>query len=297
MHRQQWLARLRPSARCRVGFLGALLSVAIVAAGCVTSIAATSPGAATSSGIAVPTDSFTKQIQQRGVLRVGVLALPPWLLESSSGQYSGEAWTLAEAVAKYLHVKLQLVPVSQETKVSDLQTGVIDISITPLADTPQRLKVIDFVNYSYTADCFAGFSTNPKLKGITKVSQLNSPKLSMAYFIGGSQQDFLPKEFPQLRLVGVTGSGSGVPLPELLSGRADLVVFNVVEWPALKRTYPTLEAWPTNCIGSTYQSLEVGWGVAKGHPEFVAFLRKVEVSMQSQLNDELRKDEALAKCC
>ncbi len=260
-----------------------------------TKPAANVPALANVPNIAVPDSPTIQAIQKRGALNVGVLALPPWLLEDDNGQYSGEAWTLAEAVAQRLGVALTPVPVSQETKVADLQTGIIDVSITPLADTPERLKVIDFVNYSTTADCFAGFSTNAKLNGITTVDQLNDPNLSMAYFVGGSQQNYLPKEFPKLQLVGVTGSGSGVPIETLLSGRSDLIVFNVVEWPALQRKYPTLVAFPAGCKGSTYQSLEVGWGVGKNDPGFVSFLRDMESAMQPRLDAELEQDELASK--
>src|SRR6476660_10547779 len=105
-------------------------------------------------------------IKKAGVLRVGVLANAPWLVENTSGSgetWSGPAWVLANEYAKRLNVKLEAVPVSHETKVPVLASNQVDISVTPLAETPDRLKVVDFVIYSSTSVCMYGLSSNPKL--------------------------------------------------------------------------------------------------------------------------------------
>jgi len=80
-------------------------------------------------------------IKKAGVLRVGVLANAPWLVENTSGQgeaWSGPAWLLAQEYAKRLSVKLDAIPVSHETKVPVLASNQVDISVTPLAETPDR---------------------------------------------------------------------------------------------------------------------------------------------------------------
>ena len=49
-------------------------------------------------------------IKKAGVLRVGVLANAPWLVENTTGQgaaWSGPAWLLASEYAKRLNVKLE----------------------------------------------------------------------------------------------------------------------------------------------------------------------------------------------
>ena len=65
-------------------------------------------------------------IKKAGVLRIGVLANAPWLVENTTGQgaaWSGPAWLLANEYAKRLNVKLEAVPVSHETKVPVLAAG------------------------------------------------------------------------------------------------------------------------------------------------------------------------------
>src|SRR5438445_1892271 len=116
---------------------------------------------------ALPASSPRVQaIQKAGVFRVGVLANPPWLVENTSGsgeQCSGPGWTLAKEYARLLSVKLQPVAVSHETKVPVLASNQVDMTISPLAVTPERIKVIDFITYSATSLCVVGRADNPKV--------------------------------------------------------------------------------------------------------------------------------------
>ncbi len=87
-------------------------------------------------------------IRKAGVLRVGVLANPPWLIQNTTSHgddWSGPAWLLATQYAKLLKVKVSPVLVSHETTVPVLAANQVDISITPLAETPEREAVVDFV--------------------------------------------------------------------------------------------------------------------------------------------------------
>src|SRR5207248_3722119 len=126
-----------------------------------------------SADVAVPAPGASPRIdaiKKAGALRVGVLANAPWLVENTSGQgeaWSGPAWLLAQEYAKRLNVKLEAIPVSHETKVPVLAANQVDISVTPLAETAERLKVVDFVIYSSTSVCMFGLSANPKFPDAT----------------------------------------------------------------------------------------------------------------------------------
>src|SRR2546428_11935645 len=81
-------------------------------------------------------------IKKAGVLRVGVLANAPWLVENTSGSgetWSGPAWLLANEYAKRLNVKLEAGPGSHETKGPGLAADQGDNSGTPPAETPHPL--------------------------------------------------------------------------------------------------------------------------------------------------------------
>jgi len=107
--------------RAFVGWLAASLAATAVAA-----VPVPAPGAS----------PRIDAIKKAGVLRVGVLANAPWLVENTTGKgdaWSGPAWMLANEYAKRLGVKLEAIPVSHETKVPVLASNQVDISVTPLA--------------------------------------------------------------------------------------------------------------------------------------------------------------------
>ena len=231
-------------------------------------------------------------IKKAGVLRVGVLANAPWLVENTSGQgeaWSGPAWLLAREYAKRLGVKLEAVPVSHETKVPVLASNQVDISVTPLAETPDRLKVVDFVIYSSTSVCMFGLTSNPKFASAKSVDDLNRPDVTIAYYTGGGEESWVKERFPKAQLRGVAGSGVA-PVEEVMAKRADAVPINRVPWVAMGRKLKQLSALPTanNCQDSTEKAAPVGMAVDKNQPAFLQWARAVEKDMEPVL----RKDEA-----
>jgi len=231
-------------------------------------------------------------IKKAGVLRVGVLANAPWLVENTSGQgeaWRGPAWLLAQQYAKRLGVKLQAVPVSHETKVPVLASNQVDISVTPLAETPERLKVVDFVIYSSTSVCMFGLKSNPKFANAKSVDDLNKPDITIAYYTGGGEEGWVKERFPKAQLRGVAGSGVA-PVEEVMAHRADAVPINRVPWVAMGRKLKQLEALPrqNNCQDSTEKAAPVGMAVDKNQTAFLQWARAVEKEMEPKL----KQDEA-----
>src|SRR5712692_1739331 len=190
-------------------------------------------------------------IRKAGALRVGVLANAPWLIENTSGQgeaWSGPAWMLAREYAQRLNVKLEPIPVSHETKVPVLASNQVDISITPLAETPERLKVDDFIIYSSTSVCMFGLSSNPKFAQAKSVDDLNRPDITIAYYTGGGEEGWVKERFSKAQLRGVAGSGTA-PVEEVMAKRADAVPINRVPWVAMGRKLKQLAVLPkeNNC--------------------------------------------------
>ena len=135
----------------------AALGLGVTLAGaCEAADATTVPAPATSPKV--------DAIKDRGTLRAAAIGEFPWLPENTTGsgpQYSGPAWVLAEEYADRLGVKLEVVPVSHETKMPILATGDADIRIAPLSVTPKRQEVADFMVYSRSSLCFFGKGTTP----------------------------------------------------------------------------------------------------------------------------------------
>lgn len=227
-------------------------------------------------------------IKKAGALRVGVLANAPWLVENTTGvgeHWSGPAWDLAKEYAKRLGVKLEPVLVSHETKIPVLASNQVDISVTPLAETPERTRVVDFILYSNTSVCMFGRADNPKFAKAKTVDDLNSPDITIAYFIGGAEEAWVKQRFPNAKYLGVANSGATAPLEDIMAKRADAAPINRIPYVPMSRKVKGLAALPkeNNCQNSTEKAQPVGVAIDKNQPEFLAWARAVEKAIHPQL--------------
>jgi polar amino acid transport system substrate-binding protein len=227
-------------------------------------------------------------IKKAGALRVGVLANAPWLIENTTGgseHWSGPAWDLAKEYAKRLNVKLEPVLVSHETKVPVLASNQVDISITALAETPERVAVVDFILYSNTSVCMFGRADNPKFAKAQSVDALNTPDVTIAYFIGSAEEGWVQKRFPNAKFLGVANSGATAPLEDVMAKRADAAPINRIPYVPMARKVKGLASLPkdNNCQGSTEKAQPVGVAIDKKQPEFLEWAQAVEKSIHPQL--------------
>jgi polar amino acid transport system substrate-binding protein len=238
-------------------------------------------------------------IRKAGALRVAVLANAPWLIENTTGsgeKWSGPAWLLASEYARLLGVKLDPILVSHETKVPVLAANQVDLTITPLAETPERDAVVDFVLYSNTSVCLFGRADNPRFAAAKTVDELNKPEITIAYFIGGGEEGWVKTRFPKAKLVGVANSGATAPLEDVMAKRADAAPINRIPWVAMNRKVKGLAALPhdNNCQDSQEKAQPVGLAIDKNQPAFLAWLRAVEKTVHKKLEaDEQRIAEAM----
>lgn len=238
-------------------------------------------------------------IKKAGELRVGVLQNSPWLVENTSGNgpaWGGPVWLLATEYARLLNVKLTPVAVSHETKVPVLAANQVDMTISPLGETPERLKVVDFVIYSKTSVCLFGRSGNEKLAKVKSVDDLNSPDITIAYFTGGAEENWVKERFPKAKLRAVASSGATAPVEEIMAKRADAAPINRVPWVNLNQKVKGLVVFPkeNNCQGSQEKASPVGLAIDKNQQAYLDWLRQVEKTLQPVLDaDEKRVIETM----
>ncbi|WP_286157364.1 transporter substrate-binding domain-containing protein [Sinorhizobium sp. RAC02] len=240
---------------------------------------------------AAGTSARIDAIKASGELRVGVLANPPWLVEDTTGAgepWRGPAWTLANAYAEKLGVTLVPIAVSHETKVPVLAANQVDMTISPLSMTKKRMEVVDFVTYSRTSLCVFGKASNPKVANAKSVDDFDNPDVTIAYFTGGGEENWVKERFPKATLRGVTSAGTAAPVEEIMAGRADVAPINRIPYLALVRKVKGLEALPreNNCQGSTEAVNEIGLAVDKNQPEYVEWLRGFAEKMLPELQAE-----------
>jgi polar amino acid transport system substrate-binding protein len=86
-------------------------------------------------------------IQKRGKLLAAInLAAPPFGTTDSEMQPAGYDVDIAKLLAKDLGVTLEIVPVTNESRIPALLTGKADIVISVLQITPERAKSVMFTS-------------------------------------------------------------------------------------------------------------------------------------------------------
>lgn len=106
------------------------------------------------SAIAAETDSYYDKIQKKGELVVGLSAdYPPYEFHATvNGKDTvvGFDISIAEKIADDMGVKLKIQELGFDALLGSLKTGKIDIIISGMSPTPERLKEVNFSNtYMY----------------------------------------------------------------------------------------------------------------------------------------------------
>jgi polar amino acid transport system substrate-binding protein len=286
------------------------MMLAIAAGGTAASLQARAQGTPLSPSTAAPTQTLPAPpgpgvspridaIRKSGYLRVGVQPIDPWLTKNTSGggePWSGPAWLLAKTYAGLLGVKLQEVPTSNDTKVTLLGANQADISISGIAESPERLQVVDFIIYSVNSTCMIYKKNNPKFANVHTIEDLNSPEFDIVYSIGSHDEPYQRERFPKAHVRGVTRN-----LDEVLSGHADTTSGNRLDVGRMLKHVPGIAALPAenNCQGSQEQASQMGMAIDKatdpGQKAFLDWLRAVKDVMQPQLTAEEESSTARMK--
>ena len=97
-------------------------------------------------GIARPVAAQTvDEIVSRGTINIGVLVdLPPYGILNDKQEPDGFDIDVAKALAKYMGVKLNLVPLTSPNRIPFLVTNKVDLIVATFGITPERAKSVMF---------------------------------------------------------------------------------------------------------------------------------------------------------
>lgn len=124
------------------------------------------------------------ELIKRGTINVGViLDSPPYGLLDAQQNPDGYDVDVAKLLAKYLGVKLNVVPLVGANRIPFLITGKVDIVAAGLGITPERAKQINF-SIPYMAIDNVVFA--PKDRKITAIDDMKGLKVGV---VRGSAQD------------------------------------------------------------------------------------------------------------
>ena len=224
-------------------------------------------------------------IKQKGVLVVGTKAdYRPFGFLDPSGKIVGLEPELAADIARRLGVKLELVPVVASNRIQFLQQGKIDLMIATTSDTPDRRKIIDFVDPNYY-----GSGTNVLASKSVNLKNWADLKGKKVCLIQGA---FYNKELQEKYAVeGVAFPGTAEAYAALKNGNCMAFAYDdtAIVGEMLKPEWSAYEM-PLDSI------LFVPWGIAvkQGEKAFMDFTSKAIVEWhKSGMIQDLEKKWAI----
>lgn len=224
-----------------------------------------------------------------GVLKIGTADSPPWILfNTKTKTYYGPSVTLFKAVGKALGEKVQYVDTGYATAIAGLQAHQFDIIGLPLFNTPERLKVIDFVLWTNSGNCYVALKKNTK---VNSESDFNNSNVTMAVQTGASIQTDFPKKYPKAKVRAIGSTGTAAVVQEVLSGRADITDIDAPLAYKYLAAYPQLKTIPSPaaCLAHPDFPHDIGMGIRKdSSKQFRAVLQRVVKKMRAKLQHEIQ---------
>lgn len=173
------------------------------------------------------------KIMAEGKLRVAVPDdLPPFGSVGPDMQLRGYDIDVAHEVAKELGVKLQLIPVVGNYRITFLQTDRVEMVISSLGKNKERAKIIDF------SAPYAPFFSGVYSKQGVKVSSMNDLKGHTIGVAQGSLEDLEVSKLPQGTVQIKRFASNSLTASALVSGQAELIATGNVVAAKLIRDNP-----------------------------------------------------------
>lgn len=205
-------------------------------------------------------------IRKRGVLRVGVAAVPPMVMHDAEGKLHGFSIDLAEKLAEDLGTDVEFVPTSWTQIIPDLINRNSDLIISGLWITPQRALVVNYSQPTSTEGAYL-IASKALATGMNTKADFDKSDVRIAAYEGTIQERIVRHVFPNATLVTVKGDEQ--ELDAVLEGRAHAVLVPTFAPEILARAAPDALFVPLKePVRSTVSAI----AVRKGDPDFLNYL-------------------------
>lgn len=223
------------------------------------------------------------------VLRVGMeLKWPPFETSDTNGTATGISVMIAEELADYLGMEVEIVDLPFSSLITALETEKIDVIIASMSITEDRKQSIDFSDPYVYFKILSLVNNDSNLETIDDVWEKDG-----LTFVG-------PKAFVTLDLAKAKASNPTIvefddkasASLELVNGNADVFLIDAVAAISIQKQYPD----KLSVIYEPAETYPIGMGVRKGEEDFLKQLNEF-IAKRDELgvNDRIRAayDETL----
>ena len=180
---------------------------------------------------------------------------------------AGFDMALAQYIADYLGLTLEVVPMSFNGILGEMANGTADLALAGLSPDPDRLTAMDFSDIYYGGKQ-AFITVESKAGQFTDLASTNNPAYSIAAQTGTIQMDLAAQYSPDAQFVSLPKATDIIS--ELVSGKLDGAY---VEWDvavAYKANYPEL----TIVCEVPYEDDGNVIGVYKGNADLLKYVNE-----------------------
>lgn len=195
--------------------------------------------------------------------------------EDGSPKLAGFDVALAQYVADYLNLELELIPMDFDGVLAELAMKNVDLGLSGLSPDPKREETMDFSDIYYLGGQSL-VTVKDKAAELNSFEAVNKPEISVGAQIGSIQMDLAETNSPDadiISLVKVTDI-----ISELLAGKLDAAYIETAVAESYKKNYPDIEI----VLEVPYDEEGSAIGVSKGNEEL---LKAVNEAIAAALAD------------
>jgi cyclohexadienyl dehydratase len=182
--------------------------------------------------------SVLDTILARGTLRVGLTGdYRPFSIKDASGKFTGMDVDMAEALAKAMGVKLEIVPTAWPALMADLQDRKYDIGMGGITVTLERAKTAMF-STPVLRTGKAPIARCTDKDHYTSLREIDRPGVKVATNPGGTNERFDRANLHQAEIV-VFPNNAAI-FDELIAKHADVMITDSVEARLQQKLHPEL---------------------------------------------------------
>ena len=183
--------------------------------------------------------------------------------ESGNAQLAGFDMALAQYIADYLGLELEVVPMDFDGVLAEVTAGNVDLGMAGLSPDPDRMEAMDFSDIYYQGGQSLVVVQENKDKWAS-LEELNDPSFTIGAQLGSIQYDLAEENTPDADIVQLAKVTDVVS--ELLGGKLDAGYIETVVAESYAKNYPDLYI----AFDVPYEVEGSAIGVVKGNEALLA---------------------------
>ena len=183
--------------------------------------------------------------------------------EDGTPKLSGFDMDLAQYIADYLGLELEVVTVDFDGVLSELQTKSVDLGMAGLSPDEKRMGIMDFSDLYYMGGQSL-VTVKDNAEKFNSFEAINKPEVSVGAQVGSIQMDLAETNSPDADIVGLPKVTDIIS--ELLTGKMDAAYIETDVAKSYQKNYPEL----TLVMDVPYDTEGSAIGVCKGNEALLA---------------------------